>query len=565
MTYKHYPTRPESLTVSFTRGEYERLVERIDTAEIADSPDAWITLFADWNALKAYVGSESNRLHYALTKDMNNAANEEMERYVREEVRPIAEEGDSRLGTALLSSKHRAAVAERYGHHLLDVLEISVEPLAPINSALRVKAGDLVSKYDKIVAAGEVTVGGKSVTLSVARNMGTSNDPAVRYESFTGYRGWFLDNRPLLAEIYDELVKTRHQMGRNLGYDDYIPLGYKVMGRTDYGVSEVAAFRASVRAWAVPLRESFCAHQAAELGTPTLKPWDAGYMPSLTLPNGIAPIETQLERAQRVFNAVSPRLAAHFQRMRAEGLIDLENRRGKQAGAYCTSFSDEGRVAIFCNSTGDEEDVGTLMHEMGHAFQGWESQPIEAVDLQWPTYDACEIHSMGMEYLSMPHMTEFFAPEHADRFRRNRWREAVDLLCYICVVDEFQHWVYANPDASADQRDHEWDRIWDIYMKGIDYSGAEKYKAARWYAQGHLFHAPFYYIDYAIAETGAMQLAMIAADDYERAVEAYLDLCKAGGTMSVLNIFKSAGLRSPFDPEVMRDLMTHATSELQLH
>jgi M3 family oligoendopeptidase len=248
--------------------------------------------------------------------------------------------------------------------------------------------------------------------------------------------------------------------------------------------------------------------------------------------------------------------------MREEGLIDLENRKGKRAGAYCTSFADEARVAIFCNSTGDQDDVGTLMHEMGHAFQGWESQAIESVDLQWPTSDACEVHSMGMEYLSMPHMTEFFSEEHAAKFRRNRWKEAVELVCYIVIVDEFQHWVYENPNATPEERDQAWNRIWDIYKPGIDFSGVEQYKYARWYAQGHLFWMPFYYIDYAIAETGAMQLALMDAEDHDRALATYIKLCQIGGTMSVLDIFKAAGLRSPFDAEVMRDLMNHAAKEL---
>jgi M3 family oligoendopeptidase len=199
---------------------------------------------------------------------------------------------------------------------------------------------------------------------------------------------------------------------------------------------------------------------------------------------------------------------------------------------------------------------------MGHAFQGWESQPIEAVELQWPTSDACEIHSMGMEYLSMRYMTEFFEPQLAEKFSRNRWRDGVEIITYIAIVDEFQHWVYENPMATPDERDNAWNRIWDIYKPGIDWTGCEEYKAPRWYAQGHIFGMPFYYIDYAIAETGAMQLALMDAQNHEKTVEAYLKLCRIGGTMSVLNIFKSVGMRSPFDESLMKDLMDHAEKVL---
>jgi oligoendopeptidase F len=167
-----------------------------------------------------------------------------------------------------------------------------------------------------------------------------------------------------------------------------------------------------------------------------------------------------------------------------------------------------------------------------------------------------------MEYLSMRHIDEFFDLEDTVKFRRGRWKKAVTLLCYVAVVDEFQHWVYAHPEATPDERDQAWDRIWDQYEKGVDFSGVEHYKALRWYAQLHIFMSPFYYIDYAIAETGAMQLALIDAEDHTKAMETYLDLCRIGGTKSVLDIFNTAGLRSPFDPEVMRDLMGHAAKEM---
>jgi M3 family oligoendopeptidase len=334
------------------------------------------------------------------------------------------------------------------------------------------------------------------------------------------------------------------------------------MGRTDYGPAQTEEFRRNVRTYAVPLLKKLRSRQAADLGLEALKPWDTGYDPSLTLPRKAAPVETQLDNAGRVFESLSPKLAGHFTRMRDEGLIDLENRKGKQAGAYCTTFPDEGRAAIFCNSTGDADDVRTLVHEMGHAFQKWESQPIEAIALQYATADAAEIHSMGMEYLSMRHMNEFFDEENTVKFRRGRWKKAISLLCYVAVVDEFQHWVYQNPEATPDERDAAWCRIWDIYEQGTDYSGVEKYKPLRWYQQMHIFRAPFYYIDYAIAETGAMQLALIDNEDHERAMDIYLNLCRIGGTMSVLEIFTTAGLRSPFGPELMRDLMNHAAHEL---
>lgn len=566
MSFVHIPDRPALLDAAEVTRRYAALTDRIAAAQAAAGAEAWLALFADWNALKSYVGSEGARRRYRYSKHMDDAEAEEHERIYREELTPAAEEGDAQLVAALLSSEHKAAVAERYGAQLLRVLEVSQEPLAQVNSARRVQAGDLAKRYDSLVAAGSVTVAGEELTLPRARGLMSSQDAALRREAFEAYYGWFLGERDALAAIYTEQVAVRDQMGKSLGHSSFVPLGYAGMSRTDYGPAEAAAFRDAVEQHASPLFARISAGQAAALGQPTLRPWDRGYHPELTLPTGVAePIAAQLDKAGRVFERLSPKLAAHFQAMREADLIDLENRSAKRAGAFCTAFSDEAKVAIFCNSVGDESDVRTLMHEMGHAFQGWESQWIDAVDLRWPTSDGAEVHSMGMEFLSLPYLSEFFDAESQERFRRGRWRRAVELICYVSVVDAFQHWVYEHPGASADERDAAWIRLQDTYLPGIDWSGeAERFRASRWYAQLHIFRYPFYYIDYAIAETGAAQLGLLNAQDSTACLERYLELCRLGGTGSVLQLFEQAGLRSPFDPTLMPDLMAHAAGEVGL-
>lgn len=564
MTFTHCPERPAVLAKDWVTENYNRLIERSGAAEASETAEGWLELYGEWNALKSYVYSEGARLRYAFSKDLRNEEAEEAERTYREEVVPELERGEAELIAALLNGRHSAAIGERYGQQLLRVLEVSQETLAPVNSDLRVKVGELSKRYDKLVASGEVEVRGETLTLSQARSRMSSEDGAERRAAFEAYYGWFLEQHDALASIYSDQVAARDRMGKQLGHDNFIHLGYSKMERTDYGPKEAAAFRQGVRDYAAPILERLLKEQAELLGEDSLKPWDAGFHPAFTLPLGVAkPIDQQLDKMGRVFDRLSPKLSAHFQRMRDEGLIDLENRKGKGAGAFCTAFSDEERVAIFCNSTGSESDVKTLTHEMGHAFQGWESQWIEAVDLRWPSSDACEIHSMGMEFLSLPHLGEFFEGDKLARFTRNRWRIAIGLLCYVCVIDEFQHWVYEQPTATPAERDEAFVRIRDTYMPGIDWSGdAEPYRAARWYAQLHVFRYPFYYIDYAIAETGAMQLGMLDAQDHEDCLERYLELCRLGGTQSLTGLVASAGLRSPFEPDLMKDLMEHASSQL---
>lgn len=563
-TYVHVPDRPAVLDADYTQARYAELLARVAEADAAPTADGWLALFADWNALKSYVHSEGARRRHAYSRAMNDEAKEQAEKAFREQVKPQLEEGESQLTAALLASPHKDAIGERYGAQLLRVLEVGQEPLATVNSDLRVQEGNLGSDYDKPVAGAEVSVGGETMTLARARGKLTSSDGALRREAFEAYYGWFVDHRDQLADVYHRQVQLRDQMGKNLGHPHFVPLGYAGMGRTDYGPAESAAFRAAVQEHASPLFAALAAEQARALGTETLAPWDRGYHPERTLPVDAAePVGEQLDKVGRVFQRLSPKLAAHFERMRELELIDLENRKGKRAGAYCTAFTDESKVAIFCNSVGSEGDVGTLTHEMGHAFQGWESQWIEAVDLRWPTSDACEVHSMGMEYLALPYLDEFFTPEQQARFTKSRWKRGVELLCYVSIVDAFQHWVYEHPSATPDDRDAEWVRLQDAFLPGIDWSGdAARYRASRWYAQLHIFRYPFYYIDYAIAETGAQQLGLLDTQDHAKCLETYLELCRLGGTGSVLELFKGAGLRSPFDAATIGDLMRHAAEVL---
>ncbi len=566
MKFAHMPDRPASLTKDWALQAYSALTERVDGAEAQETAKDWLHLSEDWNELKSYVSSEQARLSYRYTKDMGNGEAEAAERIHRQEVVPVAEDGEAKLVAALLASKHSAAVAERFGDQLLNVLRVGEPALAPENSELRVEVSDLAKSYDKLVAEAEVDVQGEKMTLSLARSRTISPDADTRRAAYEAHWGWFLEHRDELAAIFQGQVERRDEMGKRLGHENFVPLGYAMMGRTDYGPEQAAAFRASVRQHASPLFLRMATEHAANLGTPALRPWDEGYNPKLCLPLDVAePIGEQLDKMGRILKRLSPRLLEHFERMRSENLIDLENRKGKASGAYCTDFSDESRAAIFCNSTGGASDVGTLSHELGHAFQAWESMPIDAVNLRWPTADAAEIHSMGMEFLSLPYMDEFFTPEQEAAFTRGRWKKAITLCCYVCTVDEFQHWVYEHPAASWDERDAAFVRIRDTYMPGLDWSGeAARFAPARWYGQLHIFRYPFYYIDYAIAETSAMQLGMLDARDHEGCLEKYFALCRLGGTKSLLGILEASGLESPFGSDLMPRLMAHAARKVGL-
>lgn len=559
--FKHFPSRPERLTAAFAKKYYESLAARVPEAESANNPDKWIRLYGDWNEFGSYLSSEWSRTYYAYHRNMASPKLKSRERYFREKIWPPLIEPAHTLIEAFLVSRHRDVLAQRFGKQLVPSYETQVKPLDPVNTQLGVKAGKLTAAYDELIAGATVDIRGEKMTLWKARTLSESPDEELRKESYLAVRDWVLKNRSKTARIYSQLVGLRQQMAKNVGYDNFIPLAYLSMGRTDYGPEQVAEFRQNVLKYVVPIVRKLAVRQAEALGKSRLRPWDF-YDPRTSLPLGIVPVKNQLAQAQRLFDKLSPELGGYFKYMRNHGLIDLENRRNKRSGAYCTDFSDEGKPAILLNSTGDADDVRTLTHEMGHAFQGWESAGIEAVDLQWGTMDLAEVLSTGMEFLSLPYITEFFKPEHAKKFRVGRWEQAVGLLCYVCVVDEFQHWVYLNPGVAPAERDNKWTELSDKYLADVDYSGYEKYMGTRWYLQGHIFSSPFYYIDYALAETGSMQLAMMAEKNHDKAVGTYLKLCRIGGTMSFLEAFDFVGLRSPFDAGAIKGLAAFAAKQL---
>lgn len=560
--FRHYPTRPKKLTAAFAKKEYDKLLTRLPNAEKATKPDEWIALFTDWNALKSYISSEASRIYYRFSKKMNDKSAGDDEKYFREKIGPVCDEPEFMLTKAFLASRHRQAMATRFGKQLIQDYETALKPLDPINTKLGIKAGQLTKRYEKKVAGATVVVRGEKMTLSKVRSLLESEDRALRRDAYIASRNWFLKNRDQLADIYDRLVNLRHKMAKNVGYSSYTSLAYENMGRTDYDPNLAKTFRDNVYKYIVPLYSKLMAAQLKAIGIKTMRPWDVAYDPLTSLPLSISPVERQLDSAQRLFNRLSPTLGKHFSQMRDDKLIDLENRLHKRAGAFCISFSDESKAAILCNSVGDAEDIRTLTHEMGHAFQILESMPIEAVDLDSGTADLAEVYSMGMEFLSLKYIEEFFDEENAKKFRISRWSGAIKLICYVCVVDEYQHWVYDNVQATTGVRDKKWCELTDKYLPGTDYKGVEKYKKTRWYAQGHIFSAPFYYIDYALAETAAMQIGMLANKSHAEAVEKYLKLCKIGGTKSFLKALDGAGLRSPFEQTLMNELTKHAKKVL---
>jgi M3 family oligoendopeptidase len=305
----------------------------------------------------------------------------------------------------------------------------------------------------------------------------------------------------------------------------------------------------------VPVAQRIRQLQAKSLRHPEVAVWDADFFPEWEVKKLKVEIPQQVPTALKVYRALSSRLGDHFRQMIDHELIDVPARTGKAPGAFCTDFADYRVPFIFLNSVGEGSDITTLLHESGHAFQAWESREIDLMELRWPTLEACEVHSMGMEFLAHPFYEEFFSPEDAGRFRKYHLAESLLLLPYIAVVDEFQHRVYSGEASGAEGRAKVWEELEREYLPGLDYADLKPWRRIRWQRQLHIFKHPFYYIDYAIALTGALQLWVQSMKDKKAALENYLNLCQLGGTLALKEFFKAGNLNLPFEEGVLKDLM----------
>lgn len=512
------------------------------------------TLLA-WNEAKAHLETHLELASLAFYRNTQDSNAEAEEKRLREQIEPPYKKLNAQIREKVLGSSFRKELERELGAQFFALLQIAQDGFLPVNVETETAVNNLLSDYTKLTGSAEIEVEGKKYPLSHQAKFSNSPDSKIRKESFLSYSGWFLKNREPLESIYDQCVELRNKMGQKLGYADYTKLGYQKMCRTDYGPSEVAQFRKQIKEVMVPLARKIRARQAKSQNSDTLLVWNGNFFPEWQVDQLKVKIPEQLPAALHVYNKLSPRLGEHFQKMIDWELIDLPARTGKAPGAFCTGFSDYRIPFIFLNSVGEGSDVTTILHESGHAFQAWESRTIELLELQNPTLEACEVHSMGMEFLAHPYYEEFFFPQDADKYRRRHLAESILILPYIAMVDEFQHRVYSGEAQGAKGRAKAWEELEREYAPGIDFAEAKDWQRCRWIRQLHIFKYPFYYIDYAIAQVGAWQLWMQSLQNKQAALENYLNLCKLGGTLPLKDFFKAGNLKLPFEEGVLKDLM----------
>ncbi|MDD2877557.1 MAG: M3 family oligoendopeptidase [Acidiphilium sp.] len=517
---------------------------------------------AGWERLRRATGTWSALVYLRFAQDTASAAYKAAREYA-DELGPVIADHETTLKNRLLALDP-APIEAQYGRHALDIWRNDVTTFAPVIAKDLEEEAKLDASYTELLAAAKIEFDGQTLNLSGLTPYAESLDRDTRHRAATARWAFFAENGDKLDEIYDKLVKLRHRMARALGDENFIALGYRRMGRLDYGPEQVATYRQEVLRYVTPLVAKLIEQRRVANGLETLYAWDEALVDPKGNPKPAGDHDALVIKANQMFEAMDPRLAGFYKQMSEGGFMDLKNRPTKAGGGFCTSFPAFGMPYIFANFNGTHHDVDVFTHEMGHAFQNYQSRNQPSLDYLWPTSESAEIHSMSLEFLAYPYIAPMFG-DQTERYRRMHLIGALEFLPYGVCVDHFQHEVYANPEATPAERHAMWLKLEAMYLPWRNWGDlAYPAKGARWQAQGHIYGVPFYYIDYTLAQCCALQFWVKSQQNYKASFDTYVDLCGLGGSASFGKLVEAARLKSPFEPGALQGVVKTAEAALAL-
>lgn len=528
--------------LSEIEGQFNRLLNQFDQAGDAEEQ---IKVLAGINELRSRFESMEQIVHIRHTVATTDPFYEKEQAFF-DEGTPVYQGLISRYYHSLVKSRFRQVLEEKWGKQLFVKADLTLKTFTPeIIEDLQLE-NKLSSDYTKLLAAAKILFAGEERNLPGLVPFQMSRDRNIRKQANDAKYAYFKANEEMLDDIYDRLVQCRTQMARKLGYANFIELGYDRLLRSDYTPEMVENFRRQVRDYIVPLAGRLRERQRLRLGLNTLNYYDEklSFLSGNAIPQGDA--EWIVANGGRMYRELSPETGEFFQYMADHELMDLVSKKGKAGGGYCTYISAYQAPYIFSNFNGTSGDIDVLTHEAGHAFQVYCSKNYQIPEYHWPTYEACEIHSMSMEFLTWPWMDLFFQGD-TEKYKFNHLSEALFFIPYGVCVDEFQHYIYAQPEASPQDRKIAWRELEKTYLPYRRYEDNDYLeRGGYWHQQGHIFGDPFYYIDYTLAQICAFQFWQKSRESRQSAWADYLRLCRAGGSQSFLELVKSANLESPF-------------------
>jgi len=537
---------------------YQELAER--PVESLDQFEKWLIDFSEADAV---FDEERVSRHIETTRATDDKAREQRFLDFIENVFPHREPWHEKLRHKFVALARKFPLPKKRYEVLERSIRNAIELFREKNIPLQVEHAKLIQRYQKITGAMTATYQGQEMTLQQLGRYLEEPDRQVREETYRLGADRFLQDAEALDGLYDEMVKLRDRMARNADCQDYREFAFRAMERFDYTPEDCLRFHDAIEQVVSPAAQQLAEQRRRKLGVDTLRPWDMQVDPEHRPP--LRPFETDEQLKQGcsgIFHKVDRELGRIFDTLRARDLLDLDSRKGKAPGGYQETYTERREPFIFMNAVGTESDVRTLLHEGGHAFHTWacRSDPLDAYR-SYPL-EFAEVASMGMELLALPYLDEFYG-EQTKRAKKNFLEGIVRFFPFMACVDALQHWVYTNVDATPEQRKDEWARLTQRFMPHVDWTGLEAYLRHSWHRKLHFFEVPFYYVEYGIAQLGALQVWVNARKDYAHAVALYRNGLALGGSRPLPELFEAAGLKFDFSEKTLRPLIDAVMEEIE--
>ena len=520
----------------------------------------------DQSELEAVVNEDACWRQIKMTCDTENRSLEEAFNFFFLEIQPKIQPYSDALNKKLVNHPLAKELdGGKYFTYLRNIRK-SIELFREANIPLQAELSVMQQQYGVIAGKMTVTVHGEEYTLQQAGKFLENPDRKLREEVYRKINDRRLQDKKALDKLFDQLIEKRNQEALNAGFANYRDYRFKELGRFDYTREDCYQFHEAVKQHVLPLVNIIYQNKKEKLGVDTLRPWDIDAEAQGVKP--LRPFETGedlIRRSVECFTKLRPFFGDCLKKMQELRHLDLESRKGKAPGGYNCPLAESGAPFIFMNAAGQMQDVTTMLHEAGHAIHSFLAHPLELNGFKEYPMEIAEVASMAMELMSMEEWETFFTgPEDLKRAKEHQLERVITIFPWIAIIDKFQHWVYENPLHTHDQRTARWNEILKEFQDDvIDYSGLETFRSNSWQRQLHLFEVPFYYIEYGIAQLGAIGMWMQFKENKELALDNYCRALALGGTKTLPQLFETAGLNFDFSPERIKVLMEFVKSQMK--
>lgn len=546
---------------------FDQLEARAAQAQSAAELERWLL---DWSELNAALDEEASRRHIAMTCHTDNAEAEQAHLHFVEHVEPEIKPRQFALEKIYAGHPARAELLQagagglpRYQVFDRDVKN-HVALFRPENVALETEEAKLCLAYQKLMGAQTVTFRGEEKTLVQMGRYLEEPDRALRQEAWELMAQRRLQDADRCEEIFESLIQLRTQVAKNAGFDNYRDFAFRQKGRFDYTPADCLQFHAAIESEIMPVVRETQEERRQQLKLDRLRPWDLAVDPHNRAPlKPFGEVREMVSRTQKIFDQLDGELAAGFRQMQDLKLLDLDNRKGKAPGGYQSTLAEARVPFIFMNAIGVQRDVETILHEAGHAFHAQATRGEDLYAYRGAPIEFCEVASMAMELLGNEFLEEFYPAAEANRARKTHLEGIIGFFPWMAVVDGFQQWIYTHANHTRAERRAAYQELMDRFGGAVDWSGWERTRAHSWHRQLHIFLHPFYYVEYGIAQLGALEVWANSRRDKARALGAYKQALALGGSRPLPELFHAAGCSFQFDAATIRPLIHLAGSELK--